>query len=121
MAINAPNLEEYADPIASWPKRAVPPGGMTFFRGDLYVATLASQALLRLRFDPGDKRYAVKSIERLFASGPEKGTYGRLRDVAVGPDGQSIRYYQQHGPAGETAPSRRQDFKTEVSVGICRT
>ena len=87
MAINAPNLEEYADPIASWPKRAVPPGGMTFFRGDLYVATLASQALLRLRFDPGDKRYAVKSIERLFASGPEKGTYGRLRDVAVGPDG----------------------------------
>ena len=68
-------------------KACGPTRGMTFFRGDLYVATLASQALLRLRFDPGDKRYAVKSIERLFASGPEKGTYGRLRDVAVGPDG----------------------------------
>ena len=53
MAINAPNLEDYEDPIASWPKQSVPPGGMTFFRGDLYVATLASQALLRIRFEYG--------------------------------------------------------------------
>ncbi len=29
----------------------------------------------------------MRSIERLFASGPKKGTYGRLRDVTVSPDG----------------------------------
>ena len=87
MAINAPKLEQYTDPIVSWPKQSVPPGGMTFFKGDLYVATLASQALVRIRFDREDKRYTVKSIERLFATESREGTYGRLRDVRAGPDG----------------------------------
>ena len=87
MAINAPKLEQYTDPIVSWPKQSVPPGGMTFFKGDLYVATLASQALVRIRFDREDRHYTLKSIERLFTTESRKGTYGRLRDVRAGPDG----------------------------------
>ena len=87
MAINAPHLEKYTDPIVSWPKQSVPPGGMTFFKGDLYVATLASQALVCIRFDREDERYKVKSIERLLATESREGTYGRLRDVRAGPDG----------------------------------
>ena len=85
--INAPGLPEYVDPIVSWPKQSVPPGGMTFYRGDLYVATLGSQALVRIRFSKEGNRYKVKAIERLFARGPREGVYGRLRDVQVGPDG----------------------------------
>jgi glucose/arabinose dehydrogenase len=57
---------------------------MTFYRGDLYVATLGSQALVRIQFG---ENYQVRRIERWFAKTPSSGIYGRLRDVTVGQDG----------------------------------
>lgn len=85
--VGAPRLEGYVDPIVMWRGASVPPGGMTFFRGDLFVATLGSQALVRIRFEETEEDYRVKSIERWFAHDRGSGIYGRLRDVVPGPDG----------------------------------
>jgi glucose/arabinose dehydrogenase len=84
--IGAPGIKPYADPIVVW-KKTTPPSGMTFYegallkrlRGDLLVATLRSECLVRIRLDEHNK---VTAIERWFT-----GKYGRLRDVAVGPEG----------------------------------
>lgn len=82
--VGAPHIPQYQDPIAMWKNQSVPPAGMTFYRGDLYVATLGSQALVRIQFG---ENYEVRRIERWFALTPSAGIYGRLRDVTVGPDG----------------------------------
>lgn len=63
------------------------PGGATFvtrgaWAGSLLYTGLRSQALYRLALDPGDPRRVVSS-ERLL-----EGAFGRLRDVAEGPDGR---------------------------------
>jgi glucose/arabinose dehydrogenase len=68
---------------------AVAPSGASFytgtsipsFRANLFVATLRGQFLLRVQFDPSDRR-TVQRTERLL-----EGRFGRLRDVVTGPDG----------------------------------
>jgi glucose/arabinose dehydrogenase len=68
---------------------SVAPSGASFytgtaipgFRNQLFVATLAGKALLRVTIDGAALRQ-VASTERLL-----EGRYGRLRDVANGPDG----------------------------------
>jgi glucose/arabinose dehydrogenase len=67
---------------------AVAPSGASFYRGqrlpqfanNLFVATLRGTALLRLTVDNASRR--VTGEERLL-----EGTFGRLRDVVSGPDG----------------------------------
>ncbi len=85
--VGAPRIAKYRDPIAMWKKASVPPSGMTFYRGDLFVATLGSQALIRVQFEETYEGYEITNIERWFARDLNKGIYGRLRDVTVGPDG----------------------------------
>jgi quinoprotein glucose dehydrogenase len=84
VVVGAPGIPKFEDPIVMWKNATVPPAGMTFYHGDLYVATLKSQALIRIVFG---NNYQVKKIERWFAFTPTRGLYGRLRDVRVGPDG----------------------------------
>lgn len=79
------NIIPYVDPVVLW-TRATPPAGMAFFGGKLYVATLKSEALVSIGFRQEGARYQAASIRRLFARGPAKGRYGRIRDVVVGPD-----------------------------------
>jgi len=79
------NVDPYLDPIIMW-ERATPPGGMTFWNNRLYVATLRSETLVRIDIEPAGDTYEVTNIDRLFASDWFSGTYGRLRDVVVGPD-----------------------------------
>ena len=81
--VGAPGRAPYVDPIAMWPNTSVPPAGMTFHKGALYVATLRSEALIRLRIE--GRR--VLSIERLFAGDEYDGVLGRLRDAVDGPEG----------------------------------
>lgn len=62
------------------------PSGMAFvtagpWAGSLVFTGLRGQALYRLTLDPHDPRRAL-ALERLF-----QGQFGRLRDVAQGPDG----------------------------------
>lgn len=75
----------YIDPIIMW-EPATPPGGMAFWNGDLFVATMRSRALIRIQLKTDDDQYEVAAIERWFASDHAETTFGRLRDAVVGPD-----------------------------------
>lgn len=86
-AVGAPSLAGLIDPLAAWPRHTTPPSGMAFWRGELYVATLRSQALLRLRLADQAAGYRVTAVERWFVTAGDEGRYGRLRDAVAGPDG----------------------------------
>lgn len=76
-----PPLLEYTPAIA--------PSGACFstgallpsFKNDFFYTGLRGERLVRVRLDPSDRR-RVADTEDLF-----RGVYGRLRDVATGPDG----------------------------------
>ncbi|BBK30869.1 glucose/arabinose dehydrogenase [Stella humosa] len=87
LAVGAAGDARFADPILAWPDPATPPSGMAFWRGDLFVATLRSQALLRIRLEPASGGgWRPTAVERWFG---ERSTQplGRLRDAVAGPDG----------------------------------
>jgi glucose/arabinose dehydrogenase len=66
---------EHTNPIATWtPTRTASPSGIAVLGGHLYVACLRGQTLYRLDLDGSNPR-------RLLSS------FGRLRTVAVAPDG----------------------------------
>ena len=109
--IGAPRLKQYIDPIIVW-KHTTPPSGITFYnkdllkhlKGDLFVATLKSQALIRIRLERAEK---VTRIERWFASDYSEGKYGRLRDVIEGPDG--ALYFLSNNRDGRGTPKPGDD------------
>jgi quinoprotein glucose dehydrogenase len=92
--VGAPGERPYVDPLILW-KETTPPAGICFYTGrllphlagNLFVATLRSRALIRITLKPKANTYRVTGIERWFATDRNTGKYGRLRDVAVGPDG----------------------------------
>ena len=87
LAVGAPGIDRFVDPILAWPDTATPPAGIAFWRGDLYVATLRSQALLRVVLErQGDDGWKAARVERWFAEGAAL-PLGRLRDAVAGPDG----------------------------------
>jgi quinoprotein glucose dehydrogenase len=75
--------EGLIDPLICWPDPAIAPSGAAFLDQNLFIATLRGNALLRVPID-GDG--GIGQVERWFASAAQDGRYGRLRDVAVGPD-----------------------------------
>jgi len=92
--IGAPGQKPYIDPLIVW-KKTTPPSGITFYggkllphlRGNLFVATLRSESLIRVKLKTEGRRYDVTAIERWFAGSDRDGKYGRIRDVVAGPDG----------------------------------
>lgn len=102
-AVGAPGLEAYEDPILMWQDAPLPPGDLVFYdgdlmpelKGDLFLATLRTETLMRIRFDDSDDPHEPTGLERWFTDrdlgdttlgeGPSR--FGRLRAVAVGPDG----------------------------------
>jgi glucose/arabinose dehydrogenase len=99
LVIGEANVEPYIDPIIMW-SRATPPSGMTFWNGRLYVATLRSEALMRIYVEPASGTYKVANIDRLFANDWFSGIYGRLRDVVDGPDGALYVLTNNHDGRG---------------------
>jgi glucose/arabinose dehydrogenase len=92
--VGAPGQKPYRDPFVVW-KKTTPPSGMTFYTGnllpqfknDLFVATLKSQALIRIAVKKETGPYRVLAIERWFAHDDSRGKFGRLRDTVEGPEG----------------------------------
>jgi len=115
-AVGAPGKKAYVDPIIVW-KETTPPSGITFYKGnllphltgDLFVATLKSQAFIRIRIS-GDK---VASIERWFATDYTHGKFGRLRDVVEGPDG--ALYFLSNNTDGRGSPKSGDDKIYRIS------
>lgn len=83
--VGAAGKNSYHDPLVMW-KQATPPGGITFVNNDLFVATLRSEALIRIRMETADGDFRVSAIERWFATDNFSSKYGRLRNVVTGPD-----------------------------------
>lgn len=105
--VGAGGGEELIDPLVAWPEAAVPPAGAAFFQGNLYVATLRSEALVRIRLTPRDGAWRVEAVERLFASGPQQGRFGRLRAATAGPDGALYVSTSNSGGRGRTGGQDR--------------
>lgn len=85
--VGAAHRPEYVDPIVAWPGTSAPPGGIAFWKGDLYVPTLRSQALIRIHLEKIGGAWRVEGMYRWFAFNHNAGKYGRLRDAVVGTDG----------------------------------
>jgi quinoprotein glucose dehydrogenase len=110
--IGAPGLKQFIDPIIVW-KKTTPPSGITFYSGsllkhlagDLFVATLRSQALIRIRLDKDTG--TVTRIERWFATSDSSGKYGRLRSIVEGPDG--ALYFLSNNRDGRGTPKQGDD------------
>jgi glucose/arabinose dehydrogenase len=87
---------------------AIAPSGASFYRGqrlpqfasNLFVATLRGTHLLRLTVDTSARR--VTAQERLL-----EGTFGRLRDVVSGPDGNL--YFCTNNRDGRGSPASADD------------
>lgn len=70
----------YVEPLLESGQETWAPSGIAFLDGDLFVAGLRGQRLLRITLAPDLSR--VVRVATLLS-----GTYGRLRDVVVGLDG----------------------------------
>ncbi len=100
---------EYKDPLILWEK-TTPPSGMVFYTGnrlshlrnDLFVATLRSESIIRIRLIKESDNYKVLRIERWF----EK-RFGRIRDVVQGPNG--ILYFLTNNRDGRGKPVQGDD------------
>ncbi len=87
--IGRANKQSFINPFILFEK-TTPPSGMTFYnsdkipelKGDLFIATLRSKSLLRIKLKIEKNDYKVVFLERWFED-----KYGRLRDVVQGPDG----------------------------------
>jgi quinoprotein glucose dehydrogenase len=76
---------EYNNPLIMW-QQATPPSGITFYNNDLYIATLGSEALIKVELShQSGYDYQVEKIERWFVEGNYSGVYGRFREVLKGP------------------------------------
>ena len=116
--VGAPASPAYVDPIAAWPDTAIAPSGMTFWKGDLYVAALRGNALIQLQLDRGDGAWRVKRIERWFANNRTSGRFGRLRDAVVGPDG--ALYVLTNNRDGRGRPTAGDDRILRIETGPLR-
>jgi len=105
---------EYANPLIMW-ENAVPPSGMTFYQGDLYVGTLRSQSLVKIVLAQNNEEYNIESIEHLFNDGSGEAVYGRIRTAVKGPDG--YLYFLTNNRDGRGRPRENDDkilrFKIE--------
>jgi hypothetical protein len=70
--------------LVCWPETTVPPSGITFSNGSLFVATLRSEALIRIgiRRSAGGG-YDVTAIERWFAVGSTERPFASVWDLAT--------------------------------------
>ena len=99
-----------------WTNAAVPPSGATFFNGDLFVATLRSNALLKISIEHQNEfSYNVTEIERWFAKGNYDGRYGRLRDINVGPDDKLYLLTSNQDGRGRPLPGDDKIYQIKIN------
>jgi quinoprotein glucose dehydrogenase len=99
LQIGAPGTRGVVDPFVAFVP-ASPPGDLISYqsdrmpelRGDLFMSVLGfsaqgAQALVRIRFEDPNDPDRPTAIERWFNDAGGNTVYGRLRALAVGPDG----------------------------------
>lgn len=107
---------EYMLPLIEWTP-AIAPGGIAFYtgddfpwQGDLFIAALKGRALLRITLEPaaGERaRWRATGRETLFQN-----QLGRIRAVAMGPDG--ALYFTTSNRDGRGDPGPADDLLLRV-------
>jgi glucose/arabinose dehydrogenase len=119
--VGAIGRAEFEDPIVAFRDSSTPPSGAAFWNDTLFVATLRSRALIRIRVEQVGERWQAVAIDRWFAHNRNEGLFGRLRDAVVGPDG--ALYVLTNNRAGRGRPQPGEDRilrLTQVPVGRTR-
>lgn len=111
--VGAPGLKPYADPLVVWKETAVPPAGMAFYDGDLFVAVLGRGALIRISLAQLGPGYRVERIERWFAQAPHETRLGRIRDVVAAPDGRLYFLTSNRDGRGSPRPGDDKIYRLE--------
>lgn len=114
LAVGAPGLPGFVDPVLVFPKRHLPPAGLAVYSGrrapewtgNLFFASLRGETLLRVVLDRETRTRPV-AVERLFETDFGEGLYGRLRAVGEGPDG--ALYFGTSNRDGRGDPARDDD------------
>jgi len=66
----------FVNPVAQWATDEASPSGLAFVRGTFYLAALKGQRV-----------WSVTTVDGVNAQSWFAGSFGRIRDVAAGPDG----------------------------------
>lgn len=105
---------EYENPLIMWPQ-ATPPSGLTFFEGELYIATLGSNALINVHLThQKEYDYKVDKIERWFAEDNYTGVYGRFREVIKGPGADLYLLTSNRDGRGDPRPGDDHIYKITI-------
>ncbi|MFF2395698.1 PQQ-dependent sugar dehydrogenase [Nocardia sp. NPDC058114] len=94
----------FLDPVQQWKPSEASPSGMTTVDGSVYLANLRGERLRRIPLDD-----LAHSTELLV------GEYGRLRDVAVAPDGSL--WLLTNNTDGRGDPTDRDDRIVRLGLG----
>ena len=119
--VGAVGRAEFIDPIVAFRDSSTPPGGAAFWNEGLVVATLRSQALIRIRLEQEGNIWRATAVDRWFANNRNEGLYGRLRDAVVGPDGALYVLTSNRDGRGRPQPGDDRILKvTQGQVGRTR-
>jgi glucose/arabinose dehydrogenase len=98
----------YIDPVAQWPTDDASPSGLVYTRGTFFLAGLGGRRIWAIYSDTG----VVTSVPWFV------GDYGRIRDVAAGPDGSL--WFITNNTDGRGQPSEGDDRLWQVRLETLR-
>ena len=120
-AVGAVGRGEFVDPLVAFRDSATPPSGAAFWNEALFVATLRSQALIRISLEQTGSIWRATAIDRWFAHNRNEGVFGRLRDAVAGQDGALYVLTNNRDGRGRPQPGDDRILRlTQVPVGRTR-
>ena len=119
--VGAVGRAEFVDPLVAFRDSSTPPSGVAFWNDALFVATLRSQALIRIGLDQTGSIWRASAVDRWFASNRNEGVFGRLRDAVAGPDGALYLLTNNRDGRGRPQPGDDRILRlAQVPVGRTR-
>jgi len=97
--------DDYIDPLITWPTDDASPSGLAFVRDTFFLAGLGGERLLVIH-TLAESAYSVDWFT---------GEYGRIRDVAAGPDGSL--WFLTNNTDGRGSPRAGDDRLIQSSLG----
>ncbi|MFC0105987.1 PQQ-dependent sugar dehydrogenase [Kibdelosporangium aridum] len=98
--------KKYVNPLVTWPVDQASPSGIAIYKGNLYVTALRGERLWKSKIKADGTLAKPEAIL--------KGTYGRLREAVVAPDGKLwIATTNRDGNGGTPRPTDDRIISTD--------